>query len=399
MKVFFVNAVCGTGSTGRIVTDLLHTLRAQGHDGKIAFGLGEAKNASPDDTVKIGGRLNYYWHNALSRLTDHAGLYSKAATRRLIRAIREYDPDVIHLHNLHGYYVNYEMLFAFLKTYGKKVVWTLHDCWAFTGHCAHYSYVGCQKWQTQCHHCSQPKAYPKCYTKGDAEKNFARKKAAFCGVPNLTVVTPSQWLADEVKKSFLKNYPVEVIHNGIDLEIFRPRESDFRQRYGLDGKKIILGVSNVWIRQKGPEDFFALSQKLDDSHKIVLVGLTPEQKEVLPESILGIVRTENAAELAEIYSAADVFVNPSYEETMGLVTAEALACGTPAIVYDATAVPEVVDEACGIVVKAGDISGLAQSIPLAKALSPAAAKERALSFEKQHQYRRYLSVYLNSQTQ
>jgi len=394
MKVFFVNAVCGTGSTGRIVTDLLHTLRAQGHDGKIAFGVGEAKNVSPGDAVKIGGKLNYYLHNALSRLTDHAGLYSKAATRRLIRAIREYDPDVIHLHNLHGYYVNYEMLFAFLKTYGKKVVWTLHDCWAFTGHCAHYSYVGCQKWQTLCHHCSQPKAYPKCYTKGDAEKNFARKKAAFYGVPNLTVVTPSQWLADEVKKSFLKNYPVEVIHNGIDLEIFHHRESDFRQRYGLEGKKIILGVANVWNKRKGLDDFIELSKLLDDSYKIVLVGLTSEQKEALPEGILGITRTGNATELAEIYSAADVFVNLSYEDTYPTVNLEAQACGTPVLTYDTGGCAETILPNGGIVVPQGDLTAVIAemqklfgvSVPKAPVLGRPVFASNQLEFYKETLY-------------
>ena len=162
MKVYFINTVCGVGSTGKITTALLRLLKEQGHQGRIAYGFGEAKSVDPGEAYRIVSRQQYYAHNLLSRLTDREGLFSTGATKHLVADIRRYDPDVIHLHNLHGHYLNYEVLFRYLAEAGKRVVWTLHDCWAMTGHCTHFMAVGCEQWKTGCARCTQPRQYPAC---------------------------------------------------------------------------------------------------------------------------------------------------------------------------------------------------------------------------------------------
>jgi glycosyltransferase involved in cell wall biosynthesis len=252
MKVLFVNLVYGTGSTGKIIADIMNLLKKNDNDVKALYGTGVSSESQ--DAVKVSGELGYYFHNGLSRFTDHAGLYSWTATRKLIQEIRMFQPDIIHLHTLHGFYVNYEMLFRFLKETEIPVVWTLHDCWAFTGHCTHFSQVKCMKWKTECRDCKLLYRYPRCYWKGDVKHNFLRKKDAFTGVKNLTITTPSQWLADQVSQSFLQNYPRTVIPNGIDRTIFHPQSSSLREKYHLEDKKIVLGVANVWNARKGLPD-------------------------------------------------------------------------------------------------------------------------------------------------
>lgn len=237
MKVLFVNLVYGTGSTGKIIADIMNLLKKYGNDVKALYGTGACSDNA--DTVKVSGKLEYYFHNAVSRFTDHAGLYSWAATRKMIREIRAFQPDLIHLHTLHGFYVNYEMLFRFLKEANIPVVWTLHDCWTFTGHCTHFSQVKCMQWQTECRDCKSLYRYPQCYWKGDVRRNFLRKKNAFTGVKNLTITTPSQWLAEQAARSFLKDYPCVVLPNGIDRAIFHPQPSNLREKYHLEGKRIV----------------------------------------------------------------------------------------------------------------------------------------------------------------
>ncbi|MDY5496363.1 MAG: glycosyltransferase [Anaerobutyricum sp.] len=338
MKVFQINTVCGVGSTGRIATDLYHVLKKEGHSCCIAYGRGKAP--ADVDSYKIGSTAEFYLHTFFSRLTDGEGLFSEGATRRLLKKIQEYDPDIIHLHNIHGHYLNYPILFRFLKSYHRPVVWTLHDCWSFTGHCAHFDYVGCQLWQEGCQNCPQLKSYPQSYGIDHSAENYARKKELFTGVENLHIVTPSQWLADLVKKSFLKEYPVTVIHNGIDTSVFKPTESDFRKQHGLENKKILLGVASPWTPRKGLQDFIKLAPMLPENWKIVLVGLSERQLAHLPSNILGLERTNNTKELAQIYTAADVFFNPTYEDNYPTTNLEAIACGTPVITYDTGGSPE-----------------------------------------------------------
>lgn len=333
MRVLMINSVCGIRSTGRICTDLADILSEQGHEVKIAYGRETVPQKYKNYAVRIGSEADVKLHALRSRIFDDTGFGSKKATERFIEWVKQYDPDVIHLHNIHGYYINIEVLFNYLHTYGKQIIWTLHDCWAFTGHCTHFDFVGCDKWQTGCYHCAQLHEYPASQLKDRSKRNYAYKKRLFCGISNMTIVTPSEWLADLVTKSFLSQYPVVVIHNGIDTDIFRPTESDFRKKCGLEDKKIILGVASVWNKRKGFDDFRELAKLLDSTYKIILVGLTDKQIKRLPCNIIGISRTNNTKELAEIYTTADVFVNPTYEDNYPTTNLEAQACGIPCLTY------------------------------------------------------------------
>ena len=352
MKYLFLKSVAGFGSTGRIAAEKCRELMAAGHECVLAFGR-EKANCDDIRTVQIGSSLDYKLHGLRCRLLDDHGFGSKAATRRFLEWVRQYDPDVIWLHNLHGYYVHIGLLFDYLRTCGKKVIWTLHDCWAFTGHCAYFDFAGCDKWKTGCHNCPQKKAYPASMGRDGSRGNYEKKRQLFTGIPNLKLIVPSYWLENRVKQSFLKEYPVEVVYNTIDRSVFKPTPGNFREKYGLEGKMILLGVASVWDDRKGLKDFLALSKLLDDRYKIVLIGLTENQITGLPDNILGLPRTNNLQELVQAYTAADVFLNPSVEETFGMTAMEARCCGTEAIVYQDTACEEIVNQFGGIAVPKG----------------------------------------------
>lgn len=389
MKILIINVCCGTGSTGRICTDLADMLIEQGHECKIAYGRDDVPEKYRDIAVKIGSSFSIYCNALKARLFDNEGFNATKATKKFIKWVEKYDPDVIHLHNLHGYYLNVKVLFDYLRTCGKKIVWTLHDCWAFTGHCTHFQSPHCNSWKTSCGNCARVKDYPKTFF-SHAKRNFRRKKDLFCGVPNLTIVTPSKWLAGLVKQSFLNEYPVRVINNGIDLTVFKPTERDFREKYGLIGKKIILGVSSVWDARKGLNDFIKLADLIDSDTRIVLVGVNKKQKKHLPKNIVAIEKTNNAKELAEIYTAADVFFNPSVEETFGMTAVEAMACGTYTIVYDHTAVAEIIPVGYGEVVKSGNAEAVAQKINTIKRIL---FKEKFQYYNKKEQSFCYMNLY------
>lgn len=352
MKYLFINSVAGFGSTGRIAAEKCRELMKEGHECVLAFGRDKA-NCQDIPTYQIGSALDYKVHGLRTRLLDDHGFGSGAATRRFLLWAEQYDPDVIWLHNIHGYYIHIGELFSWLKSCGKQIIWTLHDCWAFTGHCAYFDFVGCDRWRTGCHHCPQKGSYPASVGWDNSRSNFERKKQLFTGVPNLRLVVPSYWLEARVKQSFLKDYPVEVVYNTINTDIFKPTPGDFRKKHGLEHKKIILGVASVWDARKGLKDFLALSELLDDRYKIVLIGLSKEQISALPENILGLPRTNSMQQLAESYSAADVYVNPSTEETFGMTAMEARCCGTEAVVYENTACEEIVNQFGGIAVPRG----------------------------------------------
>ncbi len=392
MKVLMINTVCGIGSTGRICTDLAEILDQQGHQVKIAYGRGTVAKKYQKYAVCIGTQLNVRVHAVKARIFDSAGFESKRITKKFIRWIMDFDPDVIHLHNLHGYYINVEMLFKYLKRCKKKVFWTLHDCWAYTGHCAHYSAIGCNLWKTYCRNCPQKKQYPKSSFLDRAYRNFERKKRLFTALEKMVLITPSSWLAEQTRESFLNKYPVKVIPNGVDLCLFRPTESTLRKRYGLENKKIILGVASVWNERKGLNDFSRLAELVDKSYQIVLIGVTRTQQRRISKEILCLERTNDINELVQWYTTADVFVNPSIEETMGLTTAEALACGTPVITYNKTAVPEVANETCGVAV---DCSPEKIATVLGHfSKEKEACIERSKKFEKRQQYEKYIQLYL-----
>lgn len=362
MKILYVNTVCGIGSTGTIVTDLMELLRERGDSVKVAFGFGDAQNVQVDEAFKMTTPAGYYLHNALTRLTDKAGLYSRKETKALIRQIEEFDPDVIHLHNLHGYYLNYEVLFQYLAESKQKVIWTLHDCWPFTGHCTHFLTVGCDQWKHGCIRCKQLKEYPICYLWGNVRDNYIRKKAVFTGLSNITIVTPSDWLRELVEQSFLNRYAVKTITNGINTELYRPGNSDFRIRNRLMDQKILLGVASPWSRRKGLQDFIELARMLHEDQRIVLVGVSEAQTKALPERIIALPRIDEPRKLAEIYASADVFVNPTYEDNYPTVNLEAQACGTPVVSYDVGGCAQTIVNGFGTVVPCGDLQALWEQI-------------------------------------
>lgn len=361
MKVLMINVVCGIRSTGRICTDLATALEAQGHEVKIAYGRETVPEQFQKYAVRIGSDLDVKLHGVKARLMDGAGFGSKTATKKFIKWVKEYDPDVIHLHNMHGYYINVEVLFDYLKTCGKKVIWTLHDCWSFTGHTPYCDAKKCMRWVKGCYKCPLIKEYPVSFV-DRSRQNWKKKRKIFTGVTNMTIITPSKWLGTWVKKSFLKEYPVKVINNGIDTSQFFSIKSDFRKNNNIENKCVLLGVATSWDKMKGYHDYLELANRLGDDYKIVLVGLTKEQIKSLPKNILGIERTANIQELAEIYTASDLFLNLSYCENYPTVNIEAMACGTAVLTYDTGGSPEIVKEYNGIITKQGNIDEVVQRI-------------------------------------
>lgn len=269
MKYLFINVVAGSGSTGKIAKQMCKQLQTEGHQCVLAYGRWKV-NCDDISTYRIGTAWDYSLHGLQTRLFDRHGFGSKSATRKFLKWVEEYDPDVIWLHNIHGYYINVEMLFEYLRKSNKKVYWTLHDCWSFTGHCAYFTYIQCDKWKSGCYKCKQKNRYPQSLSIDNSKQNYKRKKKAFCGVKDMTLITPSQWLADLVKESFLKEYPIEIVRNQIDRNVFKPTESNFREKYGLEDKVILLGVASIWEERKGLQDYLKLSQILSDKYKIVL---------------------------------------------------------------------------------------------------------------------------------
>ncbi|MFD1020175.1 glycosyltransferase [Thalassobacillus hwangdonensis] len=392
MKVLQINSVCGVGSTGRIATDIHKILVEQGHDSYIAYGRGDAVNC--ENAIRIGSKLDNYYHVAKTRILDRHGFASRKATEEFIKKVKMLDPDVIHLHNLHGYYIDIELLFKYLKEANKKVVWTLHDCWTFTGHCSHFEFVGCERWKYQCYNCPQKNQYPKSIGLDNSTKNYDDKKKIFTGVKDLTIVTPSEWLANLVNDSFLKDYPVKVINNGIDTEIFKPRKSHFKSKLGIEEEYVYLGVAGNWNDRKGFNYFIEMAQKLNENEVIVLVGVTNAQKSQLPRNIIGITHTNDVYELAKLYSCADVFVNPTLEDTFPTTNLEALACGTPVVTFDTGGSGESLTSGTGIVVKSKDTMDLIYNVRKAHGISSQYCLQTARkNYNKVEKFMGYLRHY------
>ena len=394
MKVLQINTVCGSGSVGRITVDIVHALEAAGDEGMIAFGRRQAPEGVK--TWKFGTNLDMGVHVLHTFFKGEHGFASSKQTARLIEKIKEYDPDIIHLHNIHGFYLDVEQLFRYLKQAGKPVVWTLHDCWSFTGHCAHFDYIGCMKWKTGCGSCPQYKnVYPYALFKDNSAGNYKRKKDAFTGVPDLTVVTPSRWLAGYVRESYLGEYPVQVIPNGIALDRFRPVDGGLRKRLGFENKYILLGVASMWEERKGYAYFEQLADRLDDSYQIILIGLSKRKLKTLHPRIHGVMRTNSMEELAEYYSMADAYVNTTLEDTFPTTNLEALACGTPVITFATGGSVESVDASCGKIVPKGDIEALIQAIEELRGEpdKKEACLRRAAGYDKDDRFQDYLKLY------
>lgn len=357
MRVLMINSVCGIRSTGRICTGLARELEEGGHEVKIAFG---RERTVPEQfrryAVPIGRRFDVEMHALRTRLLDGHGFGSRRATEKFLRWAEAYDPALLWMHNIHGYYIHIALLFEWIKSRPQmQVRWTLHDCWAFTGHCTYFTAAECEQWRTGCRRCPQKGRYPASVLLDNCRDNYSRKKDLFTGVRSMELIAPSRWLAGLVRQSFLREYPVEVRYNTIDTGTFRPSAGDFRRKYGLENRKLILGVASVWDERKGLQDFFKLAGALDDSYALVLVGVSGAQTRQLAGNMIGIRRTNSARELAEIYTAADVFFNPTYEDNYPTVNLEAQACGTPVVTYDSGGSAETLHTAQSVSVRPGDL--------------------------------------------
>jgi len=334
------------------MTQITKLASEAGYNAYMAYARGD--EPSDEKSIKIGRKVDIYWHGLVTRVTGSHGFSSKRATDIFLEKVDEIKPDLIHLHNIHGYYINIELLFRYIKEKRIPVIWTLHDCWAFTGHCAHFDFVGCEKWKTGCRECPQLHTYPRSLFIDHSEQSYRKKKELFEDVENMTLVTPSKWLKDLVKESFLRHHQTIVINNGVDTVVFSPRESK-KSYFGIsEDKFVILGVAAQFTPRKGLKYFLEIADKLDENSAIFLIGLNKKQLKSLPKNISGIERTESIEKLAEAYSMADIFVNPTLEDNFPTTNLEALACGTPVITFRAGGSPETVDEKTGVVVRKGN---------------------------------------------
>ena len=393
-----INVVANSGSTGRITEGIGQMAIKAGWKSYIAYG--RWANQSQSELAKIGNKWDVYSHVLQTRLFDRHGLASKGATQKLIRQIEQIKPDIIHLHNVHGYYLNYPILFDYLSKLHIPMVWTLHDCWPFTGHCAYFSYSGCEKWKLQCNHCPNKREYPASFGLDHSAANYRLKKKYFTSIPNLTLVSVSDWLNSLLLCSFLRNYVSRRIYNGIDTEVFQPIEwSDaLLDKYKIPTTNFVLGVSNVWDRRKGLQDFVRLRELLPDSYAIVLVGLSQQQISKLPQGIIGVQRTEDVACLRALYSGALAFVNLTWEDNFPTTNLEALACGTPVITYRTGGSPEAVTPETGFVVEQGNLKRVVQAIETIyykrKSVYVDVCRERAVRyFDKEKRFEEYINLY------
>lgn len=392
-KIIQINTVCGVGSTGRIAKDIGQLIEKNDMESYIAYGYGKCNDKN---AIKIGTKLEYYIHNLLSRLTGRQGRYSYFATKRFLKKLDKIKPDIIHLHNIHGNYINYPLLFKYINKNQIPVIWTLHDCWSYTGKCVYYDYIKCEKWKNECKNCKQLREYPKSYFFDFSKKEYRKKKDTFTSITNMHIITPSEWLAREVEKSFLQRYPVQVIKNGIDLSKFKKVESNFRKKYNIEEKFIVLGVASEWTKRKGADTFIELSKALNTNYQIVMVGLTEEQKNNFPDNIIKINKTNSIQELAEIYSCANVFVNPTLEDNFPTTNIEALACGLPVITYNTGGSVEAVNGNCGIIIEKENINQLVNAIKNVRKCNMFNSQiciEEAKKYDKWEKFEQYITLY------
>lgn len=385
-KVLQINITANWGSTGKISEQIGLAAMNRGWVSYIAYG--RWSNPSKSHLIKVGSKLDTYYHYGVQRIFDNEGLCSTGATKKLIEQIQLIRPDVIHLHNIHDHYINYKVLFGYLNKSDIKVVWTFHDCWAFTGHCMHFVTVNCNRWKTGCHDCLMRGKYPKTIFDRSSH-NWKTKREIFTSNKNLTIIACSDWLADYVRESFFCNNNVITIHNGVDIKTFRSSADK-------SGNFNVIAVSSVWHRDKGLYDIYKLRTMLSDDIGITIVGLQPSQLKDLPKGIHGITRTQNVQELVDLYSNANVLINPTYADNFPTVNLEALACGTPVITYKTGGSPEAIDSKTGIVVNQGDVVALANAILYTRA-NPFDGKEcrkRAeLYFDKDKCFEEYINLY------
>ncbi len=392
-KVLQINAVYGFGSTGTIVRDIDYLAHENGFDSHVAYSIAKEE---PISGYKIGSFWDKKLHAILSRISGKEGYFSVKSTRKLIDYINQLQPDVIHMHNLHSNYINITLLFTYLSTCNKKIIITQHDCWLYTGGCFHYSFVGCNKWQDHCENCVKRFCDTPAYLYDDCERIFEDRKKLLLAIPDLTIVNVSDWLSNETRKSFLKDIRIVTIHNGIDLNVFKPIESSMREELNFIGKKIILGMANKWLdnnRNPGVLDY--LLENLDDTYVFIIVGCKIKHVEIVNSRVIFYPQINNRIELIKLYTVADVFVNLTWEDTFGLVNLEAQACGTPVITYKSTGVVETISSKTGILVEKGNIEYLAKKIRNIKKTEyiTNCCLDHVKSFDHRISYDQYLKLY------
>ena len=399
-KLLQINVAVNYGSTGKIAEQIGQLAMQRGWDSYIAHG--RYINPSKSKSIQIGCKFDWIYHALMTRITDRHGLFSKIATRRFIREVERIKPDIIHLHNIHGYYINYKVLFEYLRSVNTPVVWTLHDCWTMTGHCSYFDYAKCDRWQTACYECPQKKTYPSSLIFDRSKNNYIVKRKLFSSVEGLILVPVSNWLAQLVQRSFLNRKPIEVIHNGIDVNVFAPCAAyNLIEQFNLRGKKVVLGVALPWSKRKGLEDFYKLYDILPQSvYQIVLIGLTKAQINDTPKGVIALQKTNNAKELAQWYSVADVLVNPTYEDNYPTTNLEAISCGTPVVTYRTGGSPESVTPLTGRVVEQGDLQGVVNAVEELCAEDREEMRKRCReyavnNFDKEQNYEEYLKLYEN----
>jgi len=366
MKVIQINGNGYDGSTGKIVRQLSNMMNQKGVENKIICS-GYKKRSFDDKTIAISGRIRVKLHQIIGYFFGDAGFHSSFSTHKAIKILKKEKPDIVHLHHLEGYFIHVGMLLRYLRKSGIKTVWTMHDCWPFTGFCTHFDSIGCTKYQTECNNCTQLHKYPYSLFWDKSRTLYRKKKSLTTALPNLHIVNVSKWMDGITKCSFLKANDSTVIYNGINTDLFSPKpETDIRRKHDIQNKFIILGVASKWTNQKGFNDFLELAKVIHDDTVIILVGLDNDQLSLLPPNIIGVTRTKNQAELRDYYCSADVLVNLSKEETMGLVTVEAMSCGTPVIVCPTTASPELVPKECGVVLESADANDVVSALHIVR---------------------------------
>lgn len=389
MKIVQINTTCGIGSTGKICVGISELLSSNNVENYILC----SRSNGYEMGIVCSNKNDIRIQSAKSKILGNYGFNSNASTLKIIEHLERIKPDIVHLHNIHGHDCNIEKLFLYFKDNKTKLIWTFHDCWSFTGYCTYFTMSGCDKWKTGCNDCIQRKSYSWLFDR--SEELFQKKKKLFSGL-DMTIVTPSVWLAELVKQSFFKDYPVKVINNGINTDVFNYSEGDFQQKYALEEKKIILGVAFDWGGRKGLDVFIELSKRLPDDYRIVLVGTDDNTDEILPSNIVSIHRTSNQKELAEIYTAADLFVIPTREENYPTVNMESLACGTPVLTFRTGGSPEIIDETCGSVVECDDIDAMEREIIRIceeKPYSVEACIKKAREFDQNERFKEYIALY------
>lgn len=394
MKIIQVN-LGNYGSTGSIALGINETARAEGMEAYIAYPWDSNNKPASMNDIYIGNEFGHRASRKIGKITGLNGCFSVFSTISLLKKIEKKQPDILHFHNLHNCYVNLPLLFWYIKRRKIPTVWTLHDCWAFTGQCPYFTLVRCEKWKTGCYDCPQTDRYPQANV-DRTRAMWKLKKKWFSGVDRLIIVTPSKWLRDLVKESFLRDYEVKVINNGIDLSVFQPTSGTIRERLAIGNDFVILGVAFEWEKRKGLDVFVELAKILGNGYRIVLVGTDEKTDSILPKRIISIHRTQNQRELAEIYSMADLFFNPTREENYPTVNIEALACGTPVLTFDTGGSAEIVDSNCGQVILCEDVNSIAEKIKDIKEMHPytvEACLHRAQQLSMHTKYQEYIALY------